>query len=168
MTPLSLLEDDAAAVESADAQSEKIVIQFGDRTIKGFLESQSWNTIEELLRNAPHTPPKTFRVRHLDSGEVEEIPTNQAKAVFYVNSFEGDEHHKPLHFHSRAPIAHGVWVRLLFQDGEVMEGIVHNSIHYLTDPGFFLQPTDPDSNNRLVYVMKSWLKDHRILGLRKL
>jgi hypothetical protein len=49
-----------------------------------------------------------------------------------------------------------------------MEGIVHNSIRYLIDPGFFLRPTDPGSNNKLVYVMKTWLKDHRVLGMRKL
>jgi hypothetical protein len=36
------------------------------------------------------------------------------------------------------------------------------------DPGFFLLPTDPDSNNKLVYVLKSWLVDHRVLGMRKL
>jgi hypothetical protein len=49
-----------------------------------------------------------------------------------------------------------------------MEGIVYNSIRYLIDPGFFLLPTDPGSNNKLVYVLKSWLVDHRILGMRKL
>jgi hypothetical protein len=29
-------------------------------------------------------------------------------------------------------------------------------------------PTDPCSNNKLVYVLKSWLVDHRVLGMRKL
>jgi len=158
----------AASADGLQPKSEKIVIQFGNETVKGYLESPTWNTIEELLRNAPRFPPETFRVRHLDSGRVEDIPTKNAKAVFYVNSFEGDEHHKPLQFHSRAPIVHGIWVRLLFLDGEVMEGIVHNSIHYLIDPGFFLQPSDPGSNNKLVYVMKSSLKDYRVLGIRKL
>jgi hypothetical protein len=58
-------------------------------------------------------------------------------------------------------------VRLQFRDGEVMEGIIYNSIRYLVDPGFFLLPTDPDSNNRLVYVRKSWLSDYRVLGMRR-
>jgi hypothetical protein len=59
-------------------------------------------------------------------------------------------------------------MRFQFLDGEVMEGIVYNSIRYLVDPGFFVLPTDPGSNNTLVYVVKSWLVDHRVLGLRKL
>ncbi len=155
-------------VHGHESKSEKVVIQFGDELIKGYLESQTWNTIEELLRNAPDSPPKIFRVRRLGSDVVEEIPTENAKAVFYVNNFDGDFEHKPLQFHTRAPIVHGIWVRLEFFDGEVMEGIVHSSIRYLVDPGFFLRPTDPGSNNRLVYVMKSGLKDYRVLGMRKL
>jgi hypothetical protein len=149
-------------------RSEKVVIQLGSRTIKGYLDSLAWSTVEELLSLAPHGSPERFKVRHIESDEVEEMSVKDIKAVFYVNSFEGDADHKELNFHSRAPIVHGVWVRLQFLDGEVMEGIVYNSIRYLVDPGFFLLPTDPDSNNKLVYVRKSWLADHRVLGIRKL
>jgi hypothetical protein len=126
------------------------------------------DTIEELLGNAPQGSPETFRFRRLDSNAVEEVSFNDVKAVFYVNSFDGDSEHNHLNFHTRAPIVHGIWMRLQFLDGEVMEGIVYNSIRYLIDPGFFLLPTDPGSNNKLVYVLKSWLVDHRILGMRKL
>jgi len=120
------------------------------------------------LSHAPQSSPEVFRVRALDSDIVEEILAQDIKAVFYVNSFDGDSDHESLNFHSRAPIVHGIWMRLQFLDGEVMEGIAYNSISYLVDPGFFLLPTDPDSNNRLVYVRKSWLADHRVLGMRKL
>jgi hypothetical protein len=150
------------------SKSEKVVIQFGSTTVKGYLDSPVWNTVEELLSNAPHSAPEIFRVRLLDSDKVEDISTKDIKAVFYVNSFEGDPHHQILNFHSRAPIVHGIWMRVQFLDGEVIEGIVCNSIRYLIDPGFFLVPTDPDSNNKLIYVLKSWLADHRVLGMRKL
>ena len=155
-------------IEATSSKSEKVVVQFGLKTIKGYLESPSWNTIEDLLSNAPRTAPETFRIRRLESDRVEEIPTREVKAVFYVNSFEGNPEHKPLQFHARAPIVHGIWVRVQFLDGEIMEGIVHNSMRYLIDPGFFLMPTDPLGNNKLVYVLKSWLIDHRVLGMRKL
>lgn len=147
---------------------EKIVVQFGGRALKGYLESPVWNTLEEALCNAPSNSPEVFRIRLLDSDVVEEISPRDLKAVFYVKTFEGNSDHKELNFYTRAPIVHGIWMRLQFLDGEVMEGIVHNSIRYLIDPGFFLLPTDPGSNNRLVYVVKSWLADHRVLGLRKL
>ncbi len=155
-------------VMTSSPRSEKVVIQFGAKRIKGYLESPIWNTIEELLSNAPPSSPESFRIRHLESDLVEEIPTKDLKAVFYVNTFNGDPGHKDLNFHSRVPIVHGIWMRVQFIDGEIMEGLVYNSIRYLVDPGFFLLPTDPDSNNKLVYVLKSWLVDHRVLGMRKL
>jgi hypothetical protein len=150
-------------------KSEPVVIQFGSRTLKGYLDSPVCNTIEELLSNAPPTSPEMLRVRHFDSDVVEEISTNGIKAVFYVNTFNGDSEHTNLNFHSKgAPVARGIWMWVQFRDGEVMEGIVYNSLRYLSDPGFFLLPTDPHSNNKLVYVLKNWLTDHRILGMRKL
>jgi hypothetical protein len=154
--------------ETNATKSEKVVIQFGNRTIKGYLESPAWDTIEELLENAPQSSPEIFRVRHFVSNLVEDISIKDVKAVFYVDSFEGDGSHKELNFYRKAPIVHGIWMRVQFLDGEVVEGIVYNSIRYLIDPGFFLLPTDPDSNNKLIYVVKSKLADHRILGLRKL
>jgi hypothetical protein len=155
-------------METSSPSPEKVVIQFGTRTVKGYLDSPDLNTIEGLLGNAPPSPPETFHVRLLDSDSIEEISVKDIKAIFYVNSFDGDSDHKQLNFHTRAPIVHGIWMRFQFLDGEVMEGIVYNSIRYLVDPGFFLLPTDPGSNNKLVYVLKSWLVDHRVLGIRKL
>ena len=155
-------------IETNATKSEKVVIQFGARTVKGYLESPAWNTIEELLSNAPQSSLESFRIRRLETDLIEEVSIKDVKAVFYVNSFDGDSEHNHLNFHTRAPIIHGIWMRLQFLDGEVMEGIVYNSIRYLVDPGFFLLPTDPGSNNRLVYVLKSWLVDHRVLGMRKL
>jgi hypothetical protein len=155
-------------IEKNVANSEKVVIQFGTKTIKGYLESANWNTIEELLNNAPQSSPEFFRIRRLDTNAIEEVSIKDVKAVFYVNSFDGNPVRNHLNFHTRAPIVHGIWMRFQFLDGEVMEGIVYNSIRYLVDPGFFVLPTDPGSNNKLVYVVKSWLVDHRVLGLRKL
>jgi hypothetical protein len=145
-----------------------VVIQFGASVIKGLLEHPAHDTIEELLSSASCRAPGVIRVRRLESDVVEEISTADIKAIFYVNCFDGDSDHDPLNFHSGVSVVSGLWVRLKFLDGEVMEGIVSNSIRYLVDPGFFVRPTDPDSNNKLVYVVKSWLADHCVLGMRKL
>jgi hypothetical protein len=148
--------------------TEKVVIQLGTRVVKGYLQSPAWNTVAGMLSNAAKSAPETFRVRLLDSDKFEDIPARDAKAIFFVHSFEGDPQHKPLTFHIMAPAVHGLWVRLDFLDGEVIEGIVYNSIRYLVDPGFYVVPTDPGSNNRLIYVLKSSLKDYRVLGMRSI
>ena len=155
-------------IERDTTSSEKIVIQFGTRTVKGYLESPAWNTIEELLSGAPPSVPETLRVRLLESNTVEEISIKDVKAVFYVHNFDGDAEHKEMSFYGNSPIVHGIWMRVQFFDGEVIEGIVHNSIRYLVDPGFFLVPTHPGSNNKLIYISKSQLADHRVLGTRNL
>jgi hypothetical protein len=59
-------------------------------------------------------------------------------------------------------------MRLEIDTGEAMEGLVYNSLRCLVDPGFFFLPTDPESNNTFVYVMKKALVDHRVLGIRPL
>jgi len=155
-------------IEENSTRSEKVVIQFGTRTVKGYLETPAWNTIEELLSDAPLSSPETLRVRLLESDTVEEISIKDVKAIFYVHNFEGDANHKEMSFYGKSPIVHGIWMRVQFLDGEVIEGIVHNSIRYLVDPGFFLVPTHPGSNNKLIYVSKSQLAEHRVLGTRNL
>jgi hypothetical protein len=162
-------EDVAQDCESAKvSRSEMVVIRMQDRLIKGYLETRVWEDLEELLRHAPIGVPEVFRVQRFDTGVIENVPVSDAKAVFYVKSFEGNDRHKELNFYARRAIVQGIWVRIEFQDGEVMEGIVHNSIHYFVDPGFFLLPTDPGSNNKLVYVIKKSLKDCCVLGLREI
>jgi hypothetical protein len=69
-------------------RSEKVVIQFGSRMIKGYLDSPAWSTMEELLGHAPHSSPENFRVRTLESDIVEDILAKDIKAIFYVNSCE--------------------------------------------------------------------------------
>jgi len=80
-------------IETDLSKLEKVVVQFGVKTIKGYLQSPLWDTIEDVLSNAPRSAPESFRVRCLDSDRVEEIPTRDVKAVFYVNSFDGNPRH---------------------------------------------------------------------------
>jgi hypothetical protein len=60
----------------------------------------------------------------------------------------------------------GLWVRVHFHDNEMIEGIISNSRDFVLENGFFLMPTDPNGNNKLVYVLKSGLQDFHILGIR--
>ena len=57
-------------------------------------------------------------------------------------------------------------MRLQFCDLETSEGMIYNSLDFLTNLGFFLKPPDPKSNNEVVYVVKSSLTDFRVLGVR--
>lgn len=144
----------------------KIVIRYEDRAVRGFAEASELGTVEQLLRNDPQYPLDSIRLRLIDSDTVEEVPTKDAKAVFFVKTFDGDLRHRALHFHEHAPVVQGLWVRVYFYDGEMIEGIISNTREFVLGAGFFLRPTDPNGNNQLAYVLKGGLKDFQVLGMR--
>ncbi|GGG70080.1 DUF6982 domain-containing protein [Edaphobacter dinghuensis] len=148
------------------ANTHRIVVRYEDRAVRGFAEIDDLGSVEELLHSTQESPLESIRLRLQDSQTIEEVPTKDAKAVFFVKTFEGDLKHRALHFHGHAPVLEGLWVRVYFNDNEMIEGIVSNNSDFVLQNGFFLMPTDPNGNNKLVYVLKGGLKDFHVLGLR--
>ena len=135
--------------------------------VKGCLESPPWRSTGEALCGAVEDSPECFRIRSLDLSRVEEIAAGEIKAIFFVSDLQGNRERNDLQFQGMEPALPGVWVQARFLDGEVIEGVVENSIRALRAPGFFLRPTDPGSNNRLIYVMKSALAEYHVLGVTR-
>ena len=154
--------------KAADGESEthRVVIRYENHAIRGFAEASELGSVEQLLRNDPQYPLESIRLKLVDSEKVEEISTKDAKAVFFVKTFDGDLRHRALHFHEHAPAVPGLWVRVYFYDSEMIEGIISNTKDFVLESGFFLMPTDPNGNNKLVYVLKGGLKDFHVLGIR--
>ncbi len=154
------------SAETESTGTYRVVIRYEDRAVRGFVEESELGSIEQLLRNDAQYPLDSIRLRLLDSETVAEVPTKDAKAVFFVKTFDGDLRHRALHFHENAPIVPGLWVRVYFYDGEMIEGIISNTRDFVLEDGFFMRPTDPNGNNRLVYILKGGLKDFHVLGMR--
>jgi hypothetical protein len=144
----------------------RIVIRYEDHAVRGFADASDLGSIDQLLRNEPASSLDTIRLKLVDTDTAENVSTRDAKAVFFVKTFDGDLRHRALHFHENAPIVQGLWVRIAFYDGEAIEGIISNSRDYVLEQGFFMMPTDPNGNNRLIYVLKGRLKDFNVLGMR--
>ena len=142
------------------------MIRFVDHAVRGYASAEELGSVEQLLHNDPQHALDAIRLTMIDTGEVKLVPVAEAKAVFFVSTFDGDTRHKALHFHQNAPIQPGLWVRVRFQDEEEVEGFISNTRDYVLGPGFFMMPTDPDGNNKLIYVLKSKLKDFNVLGIR--
>jgi hypothetical protein len=152
--------------EKETSDSYRVVIRYENHAVRGLAEPSELGSIDQLLRNDPVYPLDSIRLKLLDSEAVEDVSTKDAKAVFFVKTFDGDLRHRALHFHEHAPIVPGLWVRVYFYDGEMIEGIISNTRDFVLETGFFLRPTDPNGNNRLVYVLKAGLKDFHVLGMR--
>jgi hypothetical protein len=148
------------SVEKTDSELDMLVIQFGDRTVKGYADRRQWPAGDDI--NANEKPPV---FRRLGSETAEEIPLDGVKAIFFVKSFEG-KWHDDLRFHDHLPAPECLWVRATFHDGEVIEGLIGNNATHVLHAGFYMAPIDPEGNNWLIYILKNKLKDFQILGLR--
>ncbi len=153
-----------------------------ERTIRGTgLQSEREDQQRVIVRYADgsmlrgYVPPEDavpFRtdgshalaVRRLD-GELEHIEMGRIKAVFFVKTFEGSRRYSEFKVFTHQPNGKGVWVRVHFNDGEIMEGIAPNSLDTYMKPVFSLTPPDPKSNNERVLVSKQCLRQMQILGL---
>ena len=140
-----------------------IVIRGEHSTIKGYADRSQWPSDMEA---AHEQGLSSIRLKHLQSGTVEDIALDNVKAVFFVKDFSGQTSHVDLLFHDRVPPMESLWIRIRFDDGETIEGIIHNTLEYILGPGFFMAPADPIGNNWLIYVSKSKLTGFEILGLR--
>ncbi|WP_353073474.1 DUF6982 domain-containing protein [Tunturiibacter gelidoferens] len=148
------------------SEAYRVVVRYENHAVRGLAEPHELGSIEQLLRNDPIYPLDSIRLKLLGSDTIEDVPTRDAKAVFFVKTFDGDLRHRALHFHEHAPVVPGLWVRVYFYDGEMIEGIISNTRDFVLESGFFLRPTDPNGNNTLVYVLKGGLKDFHVLGMR--
>ena len=55
-------------------------------------------------------------------------------------------------------------MRLKFFDGETLEGRIENNVSLLLSGGFYLWPSDSETNNECAYVSKAALVDFAILS----
>jgi hypothetical protein len=99
------------------------------------------------------------------SGTISLLPYSEVKAVCFVRDFESSEGQPSQRlFHTR-PKMEGLWVRMRFLDGELMDGLLPNNLLQLEPSGFTVVPPNPSSNNQRIFVPRSALRDFQVLGV---
>ncbi|MGH9324570.1 MAG: DUF6982 domain-containing protein [Vicinamibacteria bacterium] len=94
------------------------------------------------------------------------IDIHKLKAVFFVRDFVGNRDYLEEKTLVHDPERLGLRARLRFEDNETLEGVTENTLELLVNPGFFFWPYDDQSNNRLIYVLKSALIGFSILAVK--
>jgi len=97
------------------------------------------------------------------AGSLVLLPYDEVKSVCFVKDFEAEPESRKV-FLTR-PKLEGLWVRMLFRDGEIMDGILPNNLLSWEIAGFTVTPPEPDSNNQRVFVPRSALKSIQVLGV---
>jgi hypothetical protein len=89
----------------------------------------------------------------------------EVKSVAFVREFPaaGSPEDRKV-FHTR-PKMEGLWVRMLFRDNDLMEGILSNNLLQIDPYGFSFVPPDPFSNNQRIFVPREALRDIHVLGV---
>jgi hypothetical protein len=98
-------------------------------------------------------------------GTVALIPFEQIKAVCFVRDLDG----QPLFSERREffarPKAHGLWVELLFRDGDRLEGILPHNLLEVEPGGYVVTPPEIAGNTQRVFVPRQALRQLNVLGV---
>jgi len=104
-------------------------------------------------------------------GRLLRLEWSQIKWVCYVRELgaEGDSAQQPerllrRNFSSR-PRAAGLWLRLLLEDGDELEGIAANDRTLIEGAGLLLTPPDTRSNTQRIFVPHSAIRELSILAV---
>ena len=98
-------------------------------------------------------------------GTILVLTYREVKCIAFVREFptsSSPEERKV--FHTR-PKMEGLWVRLLFRDNDLMEGILPNNLLQIDPYGFSFVPPDPFSNHQRIFVPREALRDIHVLGV---
>jgi hypothetical protein len=100
----------------------------------------------------------------LPDGNVQTVPYPEIKSIAFVRDFDqGGEAERAI-FQTR-PKMDGLWVRLQFRDGDLLEGIIPNNLLQLEHYGFSLVPPDSAANQQRIFVPRGSLLAVEVLGV---
>jgi len=135
----------------AGSTAKKVIVRRFDReNLTGFVNAFSYlqpNHIELLKPD----------------GALVLLPYEEVKSVCFVKDFEAEAELRRI-FMTR-PKLEGLWVRMFFRDGEIMDGILPNNLLAWEIGGFTVTPPEPDANNQRVFVPRPALKSIQVLGV---
>jgi hypothetical protein len=97
-------------------------------------------------------------------GNATTVPYDEIRYIAFVRDFEGGGESDRQTFNTR-PKMEGLWVRLRFRDGSLMEGVMPNNLLQLEHYGFSLIPPDPYSNQQRLFVPRMALEMVEVLGV---
>jgi hypothetical protein len=93
------------------------------------------------------------------------VPYEEVKAVQFVRDFEPSSPAAERKLFTTRPKMDGLWVRVKFRDGELMDGILANNLLQLDHLGFSIVPPDPYSNNQRLFLPRAALAEVQVLGV---
>jgi len=98
------------------------------------------------------------------TGNVIAIELREVKVVYFVREFGESDSPSRKTFTTR-PRTEGLWVRLRFKDGDVLEGMMPNDLLQASAEGYLINPPDLRSNTQRMFVPRSALESLTVLAV---
>ncbi len=132
---------------------KKVIIERFDREpLKGYVNPQTWLTPDRLELISP-------------AGAAVSIPYDDVKVVAFVRDFEAEGFARTRRAFTSRPKAEGLWVHLLFRDGDAVQGLMANNLLESGPAGFMVTPPEAASNVQKLFVPRAALRELRVLGV---
>ena len=97
-------------------------------------------------------------------GSLARLPVAEIRAICFVREFEGGETWKKQRAFLNRPKAGGLWVRVKFRDGEMLEGVMPNNLLGELN-GFAIVPPDPTFQSQRIFVPREAVTAVEVLGV---
>lgn len=98
------------------------------------------------------------------AGTVIGIDLREIKGVYFVREFGDSETLTRKTFTTR-PRADGLWIRLRFKDGEIVEGLMPDDLLQQTPEGYLINPPDLRSNTQRIFIPRTALDSLTVLAV---
>ena len=96
-------------------------------------------------------------------GNIQTVPYPDIKSIAFVREFDHGGGDRST-FQTR-PKMEGLWVRLQFRDGDVLEGVMPNNLLQIEHYGFSIVPPDSTTNQQRIFVPRGSLRAVEVLGV---
>ncbi len=129
-----------------------LVSRFDRETLAGFVNPQSYLRSDgvELLSTG---------------GALFIVPFPEIRSVSFVRDFGDGELRKERRLFNGRPKLEGLWIRMWFRDGEVMDGVLSSDLLQWEPMGFNVVPPDSGYQNQRVFVPRTALSEILVLGV---
>ncbi len=137
---------------SISTNKKIVIVRFEREPVNGFVNPQNYLSSAgiEVLSQA---------------GALLQIPYAEVKLACFVRDFDTSGVRTDARVFNTRPKMNGLWVRMRFRDGEVMDGLLPNNLLQLEQFGFTVVPPNPTSSNQKFFVPRAALEELQVLGV---
>lgn len=128
------------------------MLRFEREPVDGFVHPQTFQTpagVEMLSRD----------------GNIVSLPYQEIKILCFVQDFEDEIPDLNNRTFASRPKSSGLWVRMSFRDGAILDGILPNNLMNMDLYGFTLTPPDLAVTPQRIFVPRAALKTMHVLAV---